>query len=105
MRVQKLIDQPKAPESKPGTQPDSKGKPNPSLMSKLNLSRKGKLSLKPESKAEPPSDLTPQLVKRVHKLFEELGREDVRAVQDWEQAKHEILKDETRTTQLTWPKD
>jgi len=27
--------------------------------------------------------LTPGLVKRVHKLYEELGREDIQAVQDW----------------------
>jgi hypothetical protein len=38
--------------------------------------------------------LTPQLVKRVHELYEELGREDVRAVQDWEKAAGEIRKDE-----------
>ena len=62
--------------------------------------------------------LTPQLVKRVHELYEELGREDVRAVEDWEKAERENRKDEakaepeatnpinkqTRTTRLTWPK-
>ena len=37
---------------------------------------------------EPPSDLTPQLVKRVHQLYEELGREKVRAVQELEQEMH-----------------
>jgi H+-transporting ATPase len=37
--------------------------------------------------------LTPQIVKRVHELYEELGREDVRAVQDWEQAEREGRKD------------
>jgi H+-transporting ATPase len=31
--------------------------------------------------------LTPQIVKRVHELYEELGREDVREVEDWEKAK------------------
>jgi H+-transporting ATPase len=30
--------------------------------------------------------VTPQLVKRVHELYEELGREDVQTVQDWEKA-------------------
>ena len=46
----------------------------------------------PEPRAEPqaetrkPSDPTPQLVKRVHELYEQLGREEVRAVQDWEKA-------------------
>ena len=55
--------------------------------------------LKPEAKAEPtleakaktPSELTPQIIKRVHELYEELGRKAVRAVQEWE-----IRKDETK---------
>jgi H+-transporting ATPase len=34
----------------------------------------------------PPSDLTPKLVERVHALYEELGRQDVLAVQEFEQA-------------------
>ena len=46
--------------------------------------------VKPEAKAEPkaekPSDLTPQLVKRVHELYAQLGREEVRAVLAWENA-------------------
>jgi len=36
--------------------------------------------------------LTPQLVKRVHELYEELGREEVRVV---EKLQREILKDGT----------
>jgi H+-transporting ATPase len=47
----------------------------------------------PESLAETPSDMPPQLVKRVHKLYEELGRQDIRAVQDWEKAQEEIRKE------------
>jgi H+-transporting ATPase len=46
---------------------------------------------KPATPADPqPGDKTktdnptPQLVERVHELYEELGREEVRAVQDWE---------------------
>ena len=58
---------------------------------------------KPEAKTEPaseagakkPSDLTPQLVKRVHELYEELGREEVRAVEKLEKAEREIRKDGT----------
>ena len=61
-----------------------------------------KAELKPEDKAEPKpetgtkitSDVTPQMVKRVRELYEELGREDVREVQEWEQAEHDIPKDE-----------
>jgi HlyD family secretion protein len=54
----------------------------------------------PEAKAEPapeakaPSELTPQIIQRVHELYEELGREEVRAVQEWEKAKGEMRKDE-----------
>ena len=34
----------------------------------------------------PPSDLTPKLVERVDALYDELGRQDVLAVQEFEQA-------------------
>jgi HlyD family secretion protein len=59
---------------------------------------------KPEAKTEPaseagakkPSDLTPQLVQRVHELYAQLGREEVRAVLAWEKAEPKILEDETK---------
>jgi H+-transporting ATPase len=41
-------------------------------------------------------DLSPQLVERVHKLYEELGREDVRAVQEWEDGERETADVETK---------
>jgi H+-transporting ATPase len=72
--------------------PDVKTEPNPEA--KAEHQPEAKTEPKPEAKAETPSDLTPQLVKRVHELYEELGREDVRAVQDWEKAEGEIRKDE-----------
>ena len=40
----------------------------------------------PDIESKPPSDLTPKLVERVHALYEELGRQDVRAVQEFEHA-------------------
>jgi H+-transporting ATPase len=40
----------------------------------------------PEAKGEPQPDATPQLVNRVHELYEELGRKDVQSVQDWDKA-------------------
>jgi F-type H+-transporting ATPase subunit b len=49
---------------------------------------------KPEAKAKPQSDLTPQIAKRAYELYEEQGRKDGRAVQDWDEAKQEIRKDE-----------
>jgi hypothetical protein len=48
---------------------------------------------KPEAKAGTPSNVTPQTVKRVHELYEELGREDVQAVQELEKSEREIGKD------------
>jgi H+-transporting ATPase len=44
---------------------------------------------KADAPAEPAPTVTPRLVERVHDLYEELGREDVRAVQDWEKAQAE----------------
>ncbi len=41
--------------------------------------------------AKPP-DVQPQLIERVHKLYEELGRQDVQAVQDWDKAQSENRK-------------
>jgi H+-transporting ATPase len=43
-------------------------------------------------KAKTPSDLTPQIAKRAYALYEQRGRQDGRAVQDWEQAEREIRK-------------
>jgi H+-transporting ATPase len=59
---------------------------------------------KPEAKAEQPTpdargktppEVSPQLVKRVHEFYEELGRKDVQAVQDWEKADRELEEHET----------
>ncbi|MGC1871078.1 MAG: plasma-membrane proton-efflux P-type ATPase [Acidobacteriaceae bacterium] len=47
---------------------------------------------KPETKEKVPSEVTPELVKRVHALYEELGREEVQAVQEWEKSERETLK-------------
>ncbi len=49
---------------------------------------------KPETKVKTQSDLTPQLVKRVHELYEELGRQEVRAVEELEKAARDNRKDE-----------
>jgi H+-transporting ATPase len=46
----------------------------------------------PDAKDTSRSEATPQLVKRVHELYEELGREDVKTVQDWENAERETHK-------------
>jgi H+-transporting ATPase len=66
-------DQPK-PEAKAEPEPEAKAEP------------------KPEAKDKPQPDVTPQLVKRVHELYEQLGREEVQSVQDWEKAEPERQK-------------
>jgi len=42
--------------------------------------------------AKKPADVTPQIAKRAYELYEKRGRQDGEAVQDWEQAEHEIRK-------------
>ena len=80
------------PDAKAEPKPDAKAEPKPDA--KAEPKPEVKTDPKPEAKAEPPSDLTPQLVKRVHELYEELGRGDVRAVEELEKAKRKIRKDE-----------
>jgi H+-transporting ATPase len=43
-----------------------------------------------------PVDVTSQIAKRAYELYEQRGRQDGRAVQDWGQAEREIRKDEPR---------
>ncbi|MGO8720204.1 MAG: plasma-membrane proton-efflux P-type ATPase [Acidobacteriaceae bacterium] len=52
----------------------------------------GKDESRPETKEKVPSEVTPQLIKRVHALYEELGREEVQAVQEHEKSESEIQK-------------
>ncbi len=40
-----------------------------------------------------PSDLTPQIAKRAYELYEQRGRQNGHAIEDWEQAEREIRKD------------
>jgi H+-transporting ATPase len=71
----------KAEESKPET----KAEPKPEAKADQP---------EPETKAKAQPDGTPKLVKRVHELYEELGREDVQSVQDWEKAHPELEEHE-----------
>ncbi len=41
-----------------------------------------KVEAKPDTNGKPATEVSPQLVQRVHKFYEQLGREDVRAVQE-----------------------
>jgi H+-transporting ATPase len=49
--------------------------------------------LVPASVANRPVDLTPQITKRAYELFEQRGRGNGQAVQDWSHAEQEIRKD------------
>jgi H+-transporting ATPase len=46
--------------------------------------------------AREPVDVAPQIAKRAYELYEQRGRQDGRAVQDWELAEREIRKDEAK---------
>ena len=48
----------------------------------------------PNAVAKRPEDVTLQIAKRAYELYEKRGHQDGRAVQDWEQAEHEIRKDQ-----------
>jgi H+-transporting ATPase len=94
------------PEANAEAETEAKTEPNPEVKAVEPKPEVKTSEPKPEVKVEPqpeaeaksktPSDLTPGLVKRVHKLYEELGREDVQAVQDWEKAERETRKDEAK---------
>ncbi len=89
------------PDMKDETKPDMKDESKPDVKdeSKTDVKDESKTDVKdeskPDAKTKAPSDLTPGMVKRVHELYEQLGREDVRAVEDLEKAKRENRKDET----------
>ncbi len=84
--------------AKDGSQPEAKGESKPEATSEPEKEGKDEPmpeatdETKPETKAEPqpeentniPSTVSPEIVKRVHEFYEELGREDVRSVMDME---------------------
>ena len=41
----------------------------------------------------PPLDVSPQIARRAYELYEQRGRQDGRAAQDWDQAERELRKD------------
>jgi magnesium-transporting ATPase (P-type) len=44
----------------------------------------------PTAVAKPPADLTAQIAKRAYEMYEQRGRQDGRAAEDWEQAEREV---------------
>jgi H+-transporting ATPase len=75
------------PEAKAAAKPDAKTEPEPEAKTEPEPENGAKAQ--PEAGAKPPTDLTPQLVKRVHELYEDLGRKDVQAVEELEKGKNE----------------
>jgi hypothetical protein len=61
-----------------------------------DLQPKARDQSKPETKAIMPSDLKSQITRRAYELYEDRGRKDRSAVQDWEQAEQEIRKDDAK---------
>jgi H+-transporting ATPase len=86
--------QPQASDSKPAenaVKASSGAKSDANALSKLQkdlAKAESPADIKPQTQSPP--DVSPQLVKRVHGLYEQLGREDVRAVEDWEKAQGKI---------------
>jgi H+-transporting ATPase len=76
-----------APDAKAEVKPDAKAEPAPEP--KAEAKPEVKAVPKPEDKSKALPDLTPNLVERVHALYEELGRQDVIAVQEFEKAEEE----------------
>jgi H+-transporting ATPase len=80
------------PEVKPGAKPEVKPEPEPKPAPAPAAAAKPTAAPAPAPAAAakptpaPAPDLTPQLVKRVHALYEELGREEVLAVEEMEKA-------------------
>ena len=79
------------PKPQARVEPETEPKPetSPEVQDRSTLKAKA-TDPKPNADNKTHADVTPTLVKRVHELYEELGREEVEAVQEWETAKHEI---------------
>ena len=84
-------------ESKPLAGAEPKPEAEPKREARAEPKREAMTEPKPVARTEPKPEpnVTPQLVARVHELYEELGREDVRSVEDWEKAERDRGKDES----------
>ena len=62
--------------AKTGARPESKAAPESAIKNGPDT----------EPKVKTATEVSPQLVARVHEFYEKLGREDVAAVENWERA-------------------
>ena len=76
--------------------PDAKAEPKPDTKADTPAPEAKADEQKPEAKDKTQPDATPQLIKRVHELYEQLGREDVQTVQNFEKAEQELRNNETK---------
>jgi H+-transporting ATPase len=76
------------------SKPEDSDKPQDSLDAKKEVAPVIKAADSPEKPPGAPaavsSDPTPKMIKRVHQLYEALGREDVQAVQNWDKAHEKV---------------
>lgn len=94
------------PETKPVTNPEIKPEGKTESATEVQAPAKpsdeadpkpdAKAETKPETNAKPAVEVSPQLVKRVHEFYEQLGREDVRAVEEADQAKQKLPEVEAK---------
>jgi hypothetical protein len=78
------------PEVKLTTSPKAKREPK----TEAEANPKAEANADPKSKAEQAGELNLHIVKRVHELYETLGREDVRAVEAWEKTEPKTPENE-----------
>jgi H+-transporting ATPase len=93
-------------DTKAEPQPEAKAEPEPEVkteaitdtksetMPETKAEPEAKVEPTPEAKTKTPSDLTPGMIKRVHELYEELGRKDLQAVEELEKSERENRKDD-----------
>ena len=74
------------PDLKADAKPTDKVEPKPDA----------KVEAEPDTNGKPAAEVSPQLVKKVHKFYEQLGRDDVRAVEESDQAKQKTPEVETK---------
>ena len=91
----------KATEPKPD---DKAGQPKPEAKvqetkpaAKAETKPAATAEAKTEATAKTPADLEPQIAKLAYELYEERGRGESPAVQDWKQAERQIRKDEANS--------
>jgi hypothetical protein len=74
------------------SKPEAKAEPKPEAHTEPVPDAKAET--KPEPTAKPAAEVSPQLVQRVHEFYEQLGSEDVRAVQASDLARPKAAKAE-----------